>query len=192
VRNWRGNKRRQIIFPYKRQLVAEVPADSLVLGGGAPVYDREYKEPAYFAESKKFDPNDIPENVNLREVADFLTRHPNIASKIWIYEQYDSMVRTVNMTTNRFADAGIINIKGTNTALAVTTDCNSRYVKADPEVGTMIAVAEAARNVACTGAKPLAITNCLNFGSPMNPEAFWQFVQAIKVWVQLVEHSTLL
>ncbi|MDD3687792.1 MAG: phosphoribosylformylglycinamidine synthase subunit PurL [Bacteroidales bacterium] len=170
----------KLYFHYKGELVAEVPADSLVLGGGAPVYDREYKEPAYFAESKKFDPNDIPENVNLREVADFLTRHPNIASKRWIYEQYDSMVRTVNMTTNRFADAGIINIKGTNTALAVTTDCNSRYVKADPEVGTMIAVAEAARNVACTGAKPLAITNCLNFGSPMNPEAFWQFVQAIK------------
>lgn len=170
----------KLYFHYKGELVAEVPADSLVLGGGAPVYDREYKEPAYFAESKKFDPNDIPENVNLREVADFLTRHPNIASKRWIYEQYDSMVRTVNMTTNRFADAGIINIKGTNTALAVTTDCNSRYVKANPEVGTMIAVAEAARNVACTGAKPLAITNCLNFGSPMNPEAFWQFVQAIK------------
>lgn len=170
----------KLYFYFKNELVAEVPADSLVLGGGAPVYDREYKEPAYFAESKKFDPNDVPENVNLREVADFLTRHPNIASKRWIYEQYDSMVRTVNMTTNRFADAGIINIKGTNTALAVTTDCNSRYVKADPEIGTMIAVAEAARNVSCAGAKPLAITNCLNFGSPMNPEAFWQFVNAIK------------
>ncbi|HOZ31108.1 MAG TPA: AIR synthase related protein, partial [Bacteroidales bacterium] len=138
------------------------------------------KEPMYIAETKKFDINDIPENVNLREVADFLTRHPNIASKKWIYEQYDTMVRTVNMTTNRFADAGIINIKGTNTALAVTTDCNSRYVKSDPEKGAMIAVAEAARNVACTGAKPLAITNCLNFGSPYNPEAFWQFTNAVK------------
>lgn len=170
----------KLYFHYKGKLVAEVPADSLVLGGGAPVYDREYKEPAYYSELKKFNIHDIPENVNLHEVADFLTRHPNIASKRWIYEQYDTMVRTVNMTTNRFADAGIINIKGTNTALAVTTDCNSRYVKADPEIGTMIAVAEAARNVACTGSKPLAITNCLNFGSPMNPEAFWQFVQAIK------------
>ncbi|MDD3741299.1 MAG: phosphoribosylformylglycinamidine synthase subunit PurL, partial [Bacteroidales bacterium] len=138
----------KLYFYYKGKLVAEVPADSLVLGGGAPVYEREYKEPLYLAETKKFDINDIPENVNLREVADFLTRHPNIASKKWIYEQYDTMVRTVNLTTNRFADAGIINIKGTNTALAVTTDCNSRYVKADPEKGTMIAVAEAARNVA--------------------------------------------
>ncbi len=170
----------KLYFYHKGDLIAEVPADSLVLGGGAPVYEREYSEPAYYAESKKFNINDIPEKVNLREVADFLTCHPNIASKRWVYEQYDSMVRTVNMTTNRFADAGIINIKGTNSALAVTTDCNSRYVKADPEKGTMIAVAEAARNIACTGAKPLAITNCLNFGSPYNPEAFWQFVGAIK------------
>jgi len=170
----------KLYFYYKGNLVAEVPADSLVLGGGAPVYEREYTEPASIALNKKFNIDDINENVNLREVADFLTRHPNIASKRWIYEQYDTMVRTVNLTTNRFADAGIINIKGTNTALAVTTDCNSRYVQADPEIGTMIAVAEAARNVACTGAKPLAITNCLNFGSPYNPEAFWQFVNAIK------------
>ena len=170
----------KLYFYFNNELVAEVPADSLVLGGGAPVYEREYKEPAYFQENKNFDINDIPSNVNLKEVAEFLTTHPNIASKRWIYEQYDSMVRTVNLSTNRPSDAGIINIKGTNKALAVTTDCNSRYVKADPEKGTMIAVAEAARNIACSGAKPLAITNCLNFGSPHSPEAFWQFVNAIK------------
>lgn len=170
----------KLYFYYHGKLVAEVPADSLVLGGGAPVYDREYKEPAYYAENQKFDPNEISQNVDLREVADFLTRHPNITSKKWIYEQYDTMIGTANLTTNRPADAGLLNIKGTNSALAMTTDCNSRYVKADPKVGAMIAVAEAARNVACTGAKPLAITNCLNFGSPMNPEAFWEFVNAIK------------
>ena len=170
----------KLIFHYKGELVAEVPAESLVLGGGAPVYDREYKEPAYFAETKKFNIKDIPENVNLKEVAEFLTTHPNISSKRWVYEQYDSMVRTINMSTNRPSDAGIINIKGTNTALAVTTDCNSRYVKADPKTGTMIAVAEAARNVACSGAKPMAITNCLNFGNPYNPEAYWQFVNAVQ------------
>lgn len=170
----------KLYFYFNNELVAEVPADSLVLGGGAPVYEREYKEPAYFQENKNFDINDIPSNVNLKEVAEFLTTHPNIASKRWVYEQYDSMVRTVNLSTNRPSDAGIINIKGTNKALAVTTDCNSRYVKADPEKGTMIAVAEAARNIACSGAKPLAITNCLNFGSPHSPEAFWQFVNAIK------------
>ena len=169
----------KLYFYHNDKLVAEVPADSLVLGGGAPVYEREYKEPAYIKENEKFNITDIPENVNLREVADFLTIHPNIASKKWVYEQYDSMVRTVNMTTNRPSDAGVINVKGTNKALAVTTDCNSRYVKADPKKGTMIAVSEAARNIACTGAKPLAITNCLNFGNPYNPEAFWQFVNAI-------------
>lgn len=170
----------KLIFYYKGEKIAEVPAESLVLGGGAPVYDREYKEPAYFAELKNFDINNIPENVNIKEIADFLTTHPNIASKRWVYEQYDTMVRTVNLTTNRPADAGIINIKGTKTALAVTTDCNSRYVKSDPEKGTMIAVAEAARNIACSGAKPLAITNCLNFGSPLNPESYWEFVMAVK------------
>jgi phosphoribosylformylglycinamidine synthase len=170
----------KLTFYYKGELVAEVPAESLVLGGGAPVYDREYKEPAYYAEAKKFDAKDISEKIDIKKVADFLTTHPNIASKRWIYEQYDSMVRTVNLSTNRPSDAGIINIKGTNTALVVTTDCNSRYVKADPKIGTMIAVSEAARNVACTGAKPLAITNCLNFGNPYNPEAYWQFVNAIQ------------
>ena len=170
----------KLYYYYKGELVAEVPAQSLVLGGGAPVYERDYKEPAYFEENKKFNINDIPEDVDLKDVARFLTVHPNIVSKKWIYEQYDSMVRTVNLTTNFPADAGLINIKGTNTALAVTTDCNSRYVKANPKTGAMIAVSEAARNIACTGAKPIAITNCLNFGNPYNPEAYWQFVNAIQ------------
>jgi len=170
----------KLYFYYKGELVAVVPAQSLVLGGGAPVYDREYKEPNYLSEIKKFDIDSIPEPTNLKEVADFLTSHPNIASKKWVYEQYDTMVRTVNLTTNRPADAGVINIKGTQKALAVTTDCNSRYVKSDPEKGAMIAVAEAARNIACTGAKPLAITNCLNFGSPLIPESYWEFVMAVK------------
>jgi phosphoribosylformylglycinamidine synthase subunit PurL len=170
----------KLYFYYNDELVAEVPADSLVLGGGAPIYDREFEEPPYYKEFKKFNQDNVPEPTNLKQVADFLVEHPNIASKKWVYEQYDTMVRTNNMSTNKPADAGIINIKGTNTALAVTTDCNSRYVKADPEIGAMIAVAEAARNVACSGAKPLAITNCLNFGSPLNPHAYWQFVNAVK------------
>jgi phosphoribosylformylglycinamidine synthase len=105
---------------------------------------------------------------------------PNIASKRWVYEQYDSMVGTKNMTTNRPSDAGVVNIKGTNKALAMTVDCNSRYVNADPEIGTMIAVSEAARNIVCAGGIPSAITNCLNFGNPYNPESYWQFVGAIK------------
>lgn len=162
------------------ELVGDVPAESLVLGGGAPVYEREYKEPAYFQEFKKFKIEDVKQPEDLKEVAFTLLQHPNIASKRWISEQYDSMVGTKTMTTNRPSDAGVINVKGTDKGLAMTVDCNSRYVNADPEVGTMIAVAEAARNITCSGAEPSAITNCLNFGNPYNPESFWQFVGAIK------------
>ena len=162
------------------ELVGDVPAESLVLGGGAPQYQREYKEPAYYQEYKKFDINSVPQPKDLKEVALFLMQHPNIASKRWVYEQYDSMVGTKNMVTNRPSDAGVVNIKGTNKALAMTVDCNSRYVNADPEVGTMIAVSEAARNITCAGGNASAITNCLNFGNPYNPESYWQFVGAIK------------
>ncbi len=161
-------------------LVAEVPADTLVLGGGAPVYEREFKEPAYFAEAKKFSIDQIEEPTDLRAVAESLMQNPNIASKRWVTEQYDSMVGTVNMSTNGPTDAGIVNLKGTDKALAVTVDCNARYVHADPEQGTAIAVAEAARNISCSGGEPSAITNCLNFGNPYVPEVYWQFVGAIK------------
>lgn len=170
----------RLMFYYKGELVADVPADSLVLGGGAPVYDREYKEPASFAEKQKFDINSIPHNFDIKDIANFLTSNLNIASKKWVTEQYDSMVGTINMSTNFPSDAGIINIKKTNTALAVTTDCNSRYVDANPKIGAMLAVSEAAVNIACSGAKPLAITNCLNFGSPYNQEVYWQFVNVIQ------------
>lgn len=161
------------------ELVAEVPAYDLVLGGGAPVYEREYKEPAYFKEFKKFRIEDIPKP-DFHQVAEFLLRHPNIASKRWIYEQYDSMVGTDNIGTFDRSDAGLVRIKDTNKALAVSVDCNSRFVNADPEEGCAMAVAEAARNVVCSGGEPLAITNCLNFGNPYNPEVYWQFVHAIK------------
>ncbi|HLG03877.1 MAG TPA: AIR synthase related protein, partial [Bacteroidia bacterium] len=120
------------------------------------------------------------EPADMKEVAQFLAAHPNIASKRWVYVQYDSMVGTVNMSTNAPSDAAIVNIKGTNKALAFKVDCNSRYVNADPEAGCAIAVAEAARNIVCSGGVPSAITNCLNFGNPYNPEVYWQFVGAIK------------
>jgi phosphoribosylformylglycinamidine synthase len=164
----------------KDELVADVPAESLVLGGGAPIYKREYKEPAYFAESKKFNIDQVEEPKDMKEVAKFLISHPNIASKQWIYNQYDSMVGTVNMSTNAPSDAAIVNIKGTNKAIALKVDCNSRYVNADPETGCAIAVSEAARNIVCSGGEPSAITNCLNFGNPYNPEVYWQFVGSIK------------
>ncbi|HEY4800824.1 MAG TPA: phosphoribosylformylglycinamidine synthase subunit PurL [Bacteroidia bacterium] len=162
------------------ELVADVPAESLVLGGGAPVYQREYKEPAYFAESKKFSSEKIKEPKDLKEVAKFMLAHPNICSKRWVYHQYDSMVGTVNQSTNSPSDAAVVNLKGTENALAFKVDCNARYVYADPEVGAAIAVSEAARNIVCSGGEPLAITNCLNFGNPYNPEVFWQFVGTIK------------
>ncbi len=162
------------------ELVADVPAESLVLGGGAPVYERDYREPAYFAEIAKFNPDSVPVPADLREVAYELIKLPNIASKRWIYEQYDSMVGTGNTHTNEPSDAAVVRVHGSKKGLAVTTDCNSRYVFADPYKGGMIAVAEAARNIVCSGGQPVAITNCLNFGNPYNPEVYYQFVHAIK------------
>lgn len=173
----KGNR---LHFYMHDELVADVPAEELVLGGGAPVYQREYSQPKYYSENKRFDINDVEEPEDLRGVAKFLLGHPNIASKHWVYDQYDSMVGTANMTTNAPADAAIVYIKNTNTAIALTVDCNARYVHADPETGCAIAVSEAARNVICAGGEPSAITNCLNFGNPYNKEVYWQFVQAIK------------
>ena len=162
------------------ELVASVPAEPLVLGGGAPVYEREYKEPAYFKENQQFNISRITEPENLKEVAEFLVTQPNIASKRWVYEQYDSMVGINNISTNAPSDAALIRIKDSKKALAVTVDCNARYVYADPYKGAAIAVSEAARNIVCSGGEPVAITNCLNFGNPYNPEVYWQFVHAIK------------
>ena len=162
------------------EVVGDIPAESLVLGGGAPVYYREFREPAYYKAYQNFDIQSVPVPEDLHAVAKKIVGLPNIASKRWVYEQYDSMVGTVNMSTNGPTDAAIVKVKGTDRALAMTVDCNSRYVHADPEVGTMIAVAENARNIVCSGGVPSAITNCLNFGNPYNPEVYWQFVGAIK------------
>lgn len=170
----------QLRFYKENQLVAETPAEPLVLGGGAPVYNREYKEPAYYQEYKKFSIDSVSVPTDYKKIADELIALPNIASKKWVYEQYDSMVGTKNMSSNQASDAAVVNIKGTERALAMTVDCNSRYVQADPEVGAQIAVAEAARNIVCSGGKPSAVTNCLNFGNPYNPESYWQFVGAVK------------
>jgi phosphoribosylformylglycinamidine synthase II len=162
------------------ELIADVPAESLVLGGGAPIYEREYKEPAYFEKINQFNPNDIKIPADLKEVAYQLVQLPNIASKRWIYEQYDSMVGTGNTQTNEPSDAAVVRVHGSEKGLAMTTDCNSRYVWANPYVGAMIAVSEASRNIICSGGAPVAITNCLNFGNPYNPEVYYQFVNAIK------------
>ena len=170
----------RICYYMHGELVGDVPAESLVLGGGAPQYKREFSEPAYYQEYKKFNIKNIQKPKNLKEVGFALLGLPNIASKKWIYEQYDSMVGTATMTTNRPSDAAIVFIKGTEKGLSLTVDCNARFVNADPEIGTMIAVSEAARNIVCSGGIPSAVTNCLNFGNPYNPECYWQFVGAIK------------
>ena len=172
-------KSKVLEFYFNNQCIASVPADSLVLGGGAPVYEREYSEPSYYNKYKEFNIESILPPENIIDVAAHIIKLPNIASKKWIYEQYDSMVGTVNMSTNSPSDAAIVNLRNTNKALALTVDCNARYVKADPKIGCAIAVSEAARNIVCSGGKPLAITNCLNFGNPYDPEVYWQFVNAI-------------
>ncbi len=161
-------------------LEAVLPADELVLGGGAPQYTREVKEPAYIKFIKEFELTDVAEPQDLRSIAEQIIALPNIASKRWVYEQYDSMVGAGNTSTNGVSDAAIVLAKPTNKALALTTDCNSRYVYADPYKGAMIAVAEAARNIVCSGGEPLGVTNCLNFGNPYDPEVYWQFTNAIK------------
>lgn len=158
---------------------AEIPADSLALGGGAPVYHREWEEPAYYTKNKAFSIDQIDQPNNLLEVAKFISTLPNIASKKWVYEQYDSMVGTINQGTNGPSDASIVKIRDTKRSLALTTDCNSRYVWADPEKGTAIAVSEAARNIVCSGGAPSAVTNCLNFGNPYDKGVYWQFKNAI-------------
>ncbi len=164
------------------ELVGDIPGESLVLGGGAPVYHREYTEPKYFQEIAKFNINSIADCdlTQAAVIAKKLAAHPNIASKRWVYNQYDSMVGTINQTTNAPSDAGVVKVKGTDKSIAMTTDCNSRFVHANPYVGGMIAVSEAARNLVCSGAEPAAVTNCLNFGNPYNTEVYYQFVYALK------------
>lgn len=166
-------------FYMNGELEAEIPAYELVLGGGAPQYTREYKEPAYFAKVNAFDMNAVEDVTDLKATAEQLIQIPNIASKRWVYTQYDSMVGAANASTNAPSDASIILAKGTGKALAITVDCNSKYVFADPYKGGMIAVAEAARNIVCSGGEPIGVTNCLNFGNPYDPEVYYQFVKAV-------------
>lgn len=169
------------------QLVADVPAHDLVLGGGAPQYRRDYKEPAYINEFRKFQIANVPDVSadELSAVATHLLSHPNICSRQWVSQQYDSMVGTSNRSTNAPSDAAVVRVKGagipkSDKSIVITVDCNSRYVNANPYVGAQIAVAEAARNIVCTGGEPLAVTNNLNFGNPYVPEVYWHFVEAVK------------
>lgn len=161
------------------ELKASIPADSLVLGGGAPVYIRETKKPAYLDGKQSFDVGSVRDDAPLHERILELMTSPNVASKRWIFEQYDSMVRTNTVVGPGASDAAVVRIKGTDKGLAVKTDCNGRFVYLNPRRGGQIAVAEAARNVVCAGGRPMAVTNCLNFGNPMKPENYWVFKEAV-------------
>ncbi|MFL6562909.1 MAG: phosphoribosylformylglycinamidine synthase subunit PurL, partial [Bacillus sp. (in: firmicutes)] len=165
---------KQLRLIHKGEIVADVPADALA--EDAPVYQKPSTEPSYFAEFQAME-NEIPEVDDVKETLVQLLSQPTVGSKEWVYEQYDYMVRT-NTVVSPGSDAAVVRIRGTRKALAMTTDCNSRYVYLDPEVGGKIAVAEAARNIVCSGAEPLAITDNLNFGNPEKPEVFWQIEKA--------------
>ncbi|MFN3393127.1 MAG: phosphoribosylformylglycinamidine synthase subunit PurL [Candidatus Thermochlorobacter sp.] len=158
------------------EIVAEIPAPALVLGGGAPVYYREAIEKKPNTTFPKLKPD--TEIDFQKEILAMLSR-PNIASKHWVYEQYDTSVRTNTVVSAGVSDAAVVRIKGTTKALALKVDCNARYVYLNPRKGAQIAVSECARNIACSGAKPLAITNCLNFGNPYKPDIYFQFKEAV-------------
>ncbi|MDD5088559.1 MAG: AIR synthase related protein, partial [bacterium] len=159
--------------------IANVPAAHLVLGGGAPQYSRPFTKPKYIDAALSFDPTHLPEPKDLNSVLEQLLTSPNIASKRWIYEQYDHTIGANTRVGGGCSDAAVVRVPGTEKALALSVDGNARYVSVDPRRGAALAVMESARNVACAGARPLGITNCLNFGNPMNPETYYFFHETI-------------
>ncbi|MGH1363386.1 MAG: phosphoribosylformylglycinamidine synthase subunit PurL [Calditrichia bacterium] len=163
---------------HKGKQVADVPPYDCVLGGGAPVYYREHKRPDYLDKVQAFDINSLEPVSDHNAALKSVLNSPNIVSRRWVYEQYDTMVRT-NTAIHPGGDAAVIRLKNTNKALAAKVDGNGRYVYLNPRTGGQIAVAEAARNVVATGAEPLAITNCLNFGNPHKPDMFYLFREAV-------------
>ena len=169
----------QVTYWKDGEIKAQIPAEHLVLGGGAPQYVRETKKPSYLEETQNADLSTLSHPTTLIESLEALLGSPNIASKRWVHEQYDTMVRTNTVQGPGAADAGIIRLKGSKKGLVAKTDCNGRYVYLNPRRGGQIAVAESARNVVCSGAKPMAITNCLNYGNPYKPEVYWTFKESL-------------
>ncbi|MCM8773929.1 MAG: phosphoribosylformylglycinamidine synthase subunit PurL [Candidatus Omnitrophica bacterium] len=160
----------------KGDVVAEIKANFLTQ---PPIYDMPYSEPAYFMELKKLDINTLAEPKDYNDILCKLLSSFNIASKEWVYHQYDHMVQT-NTVILPGSDAAVLRIKGSKKAIALTTNCNGRYCYLNPYLGSQIAVAESARNLVCSGAEPLAVTDCLNFGNPEKPERFWQFKNCVE------------
>ena len=169
---------KKLTINFKGEKVADIPSYYLSAGDGAPVYKRESKIPDYQNELNNFDTKNIEPKESIENEFLKVFTSTNIVSKQWVYHQYDYMVRT-NTVIGPGSGAAVVRIKGTNKALSMKTDCNGRYVYLDPRTGAKIAVAESARNVVCSGAKPLAVTNCLNFGNPYKPDIYWQFSESI-------------
>jgi len=160
------------------EVVSQIPSDVLVLGGGAPVYHRESKRPDYLDELNQIDPDKYPTDRNWNETLLTMLAAPNVCHKGWVFDQYDSMVRT-NTVVGPGSDAAVLRLRKTDKALAISNDCNGRYCYLNPRLGAQSAVAEAARNIVCSGGRPLAITNCLNFGNPYKPEIYYGFSEAV-------------
>jgi phosphoribosylformylglycinamidine synthase II len=167
----------RLVVKDKDEVVADVPAYSLD-SSGAPKYYKEYQEPLYIQQVKRLQPESVPEPKDYNETLMNLLSSPNLCSKEWVYKQYDHMVRT-STVVKPGSDAAVMRIRGTKKGIALTVDCNGRYCYLDPRVGSAIAVTEAARNLVCSGAKPLAVTDGLNFGSPDKPDRFRQFRESI-------------
>jgi phosphoribosylformylglycinamidine synthase len=167
------------------RVVAEIPAKALADDG--PRYERPYQPPAYQDMLTNLNYDAIPDVKDANAALLTLLESPTIASKRWVYEQYDHMVRT-NTTVRPGSDAAVVRIKGTKKAVAMTVDCNSRYCLLNPYEGARLAVAEAARNLACSGAVPIGLTDCLNFGNPERPDIMWQFAMAIEGMKDACEH----
>ena len=157
-------------------VVAEIPNRALT--DEAPVYRRPFAKPDYLAEVQSLSLADLAAPAGGEDVLLQLLASPTVASKRWVYRQYDHMVRTNTLVLPGMG-AGVVRVKGTNRALALSTDCNGRFVYLDPYVGAQLAVAEASRNVACAGGEPIGATNCLNFGNPQRPDIMWQFERAV-------------
>ncbi len=160
-----------------QEKVADLPVN--LITSGAPAYDRPAKKPEYLKKIKRLNQEDLPEPIDIKRVFLEIMSSPTVASKRWVYEQYDYMVRT-DTVLGPGADCAIIRLKGMNKGIAMTSNVNSRYCYLNPREGSKIAVAESVRNLACSGASPIAITDCLNFGNPENPEIMWQFIECIE------------
>lgn len=170
---------------YGSEVVADMPVRGLV--DECPVYEKPSQVPAYYTKNEAVDTNRYEEVTDVNDALLKVLASPTVASKEWVYRQYDSMVRA-STSVAPGSDAAVVLVRGTRKALAMTTDCNGRFTYLDPYMGGRIAVAEAARNVVCSGAEPLAITDNLNFGNPEKPENFWQMEQSVDGMAEACRH----